>query len=523
MSQLHVEGHPHLMISSSDPRFLHELLACNGIQLITRCGGKGLCRACRVDLVSGTLQDADGKLVQGPAQGVSACKHKLVVGHPAHIVLPERSLAGRGAQIADSFRLARVWRNNPITTKPFGIAIDIGTTTVAVMLVRLEDGQAVATASALNHQVHRGDNVITRIQLCRENPANIAHLQEDIIEMTLAPLVAQAMNASGVNIDSIGAVTVAGNSTMLHIFAGVDPSPMGVMPFTPVFLEHRVVDLGERLGLNADTPVHLLPGASAYVGADVCAGYLATGMDTANRSILLIDAGTNGEMILVHEGKLSSCATAAGPAFEGSGLTSAVRAQAGAISHLKLLSKDQAEFQVIPGTKPIGLCGSACVDFLAESRRQGLTNEVGRFGDDLGALLVEHAKDGRCYRVPGTQILVSERDISLLLQAKAAIAAGAITLLERVGLTAQDVTLHLAGGFGLHLETNNAIACGLLPGFDPAKVELVGNTSLGGAYLALLDQDTIPAISNALSDMEVVELNLDPGFEMRFVEQMMLP
>lgn len=296
---------------------------------------------------------------------------------------------------------------------------------------------------------------------------------------------------------------------------------MGVMPFTPVFLEHRVVDLGERLGLSAETPVHLLPGASAYVGADVCAGYLATGMDAANRSILLIDAGTNGEMILVHEGKLSACATAAGPAFEGSGLTSTVRAQAGAITHLKLLSKDQAEFQVIPGAKPIGLCGSACVDFLAESRRQGLTNEVGRFGDEPS--LVEHPKDGRCYRVPGTEILVSERDISLLLQAKAAIAAGALTLLERVGLTAQDVTLHLAGGFGLHLDTKNAIDCGLLPGFDLAKVELVGNTSLGGAYLALLDQDTIPAISQALTDIEVVELNLDPGFEMRFVEQMMLP
>jgi uncharacterized 2Fe-2S/4Fe-4S cluster protein (DUF4445 family) len=267
---------------------------------------------------------------------------------------------------------------------------------------------------------------------------------------------------------------------------------------------------------------HLLPGAASYVGADVTAGALATGLVYDNGPSLLVDVGTNGEIVLKQGARLWACATAAGPAFEGAGLTHGVRATDGAIAHV-WLDSGVIRHEPIGTAPPIGLCGTAYVDVLAQGRRAGLLNERGRFTVAFAERTISWKNCGRALKIV-RDIVVTEADIAALLQAKAAIAAGILTLLERAGLTAADIkTVYLAGGFGMHLIREHAIGCGLLPGFVPQQIEVVGNSSLAGAYLALVDCGALDEMARVASQMEVVELNLDERFEERFVEQLKLP
>jgi uncharacterized 2Fe-2S/4Fe-4S cluster protein (DUF4445 family) len=336
----------------------------------------------------------------------------------------------------------------------------------------------------------------------------VGRLQAAVVQETIVPLLAE-LGA----MERLKCIMVAGNTTMLHLLAGVDPTPMGTVPFTPVFLEHRVIQLPE-LGV---VDVHLLPGMSAYVGADLCAGALASGLAYDDGPSLLVDVGTNGEIILKHDGRLHGCATAAGPAFEGTGLTSGMRASPGAIERIRLDREPFAVHVKTIGRKAaIGVCGSGYIDLLAEGRRIGLLNERGRFRSPSAMV------DGRLRLA--REVFVTEADIAHLLQAKAAIAAGILTLLERVGLEPASIkTLYLAGGFGMHLDVPNTIACGMLPGFRHDQVQVIGNSSLAGAYLALLDGGIVDELGRLAGRLTVVELNLDPDFETRYIDQLSLP
>jgi uncharacterized 2Fe-2S/4Fe-4S cluster protein (DUF4445 family) len=428
----------------------------------------------------------------------------------------------------------------PREQRPFGLAVDVGTTTVVVLLVDLSTGEIANTASALNGQVRLGDNVLTRIQHCANDKAMVSRLQRAVVAMTLRPLMEQLLRETGVSAEQIASIVIAGNTTMLHLLAGVDPTSMGMAPFTPQFLEHRVLRAnalplrrradGEHAPWMCDPAVHLLPGCAAYVGADVIAGVLSTGMVYQQETCLLVDVGTNGEIVLKHGDQMLGCATAAGPAFEGSGLGCGMRAGRGAISHIRL--EDDLlhpQIEVIGDVEPIGLCGTAYVDFLAQARRAGLIALNGRFTPEaISHPRVRRGEHGREYTLAtspdGKPIYISELDVSRLLQAKGAIAAGIICLLRRVGMTSADVrTLYLAGGFGFHMHVDNVIRCGLLPSFRPDQIRLVGNTSLAGAYLALLDSSALAEIKAISTKVETVELNLDPNFESCYIDQLVAP
>jgi uncharacterized 2Fe-2S/4Fe-4S cluster protein (DUF4445 family) len=350
------------------------------------------------------------------------------------------------------------------------------------------------------------------------------------VQETVRPLLDEVLGQAGRVIGDVVCVSVAGNTTMTHLWAGVDPSAMGMAPFTPVFLEHRIEGAG-GLGPVADgAAVHLLPGADAFLGSDVMGGVYASGMLYREDTSLLVDIGTNGEIVLMHGGRLLGCSTAAGPAFEGARLECGVRAGRGAIGHVRFADgPGDPLLEVIGGEKPIGLCGTAYIDFLSEARRVGLVNQRGRFVEGVADERLERREGyGLSYTVAtgrgGESILVSEADFASLLQAKAAIAGGVLCLLERVGLRPSDVRkVFLAGGFGLHLNVNNALGCGLLPGFALDRVEAIGNSSLAGAYLALVDRGALREIGEAGAGVEVVELNTDPRFEECFIEQLSLP
>ena len=543
-----------LQLSPEDlSRPLSNSLRQRDLPLNTRCGGRGLCDGCVVELLAGRLIHApSGRTVaaeNGPMP-VRGCEHWPAPHDQIVLRIPDRSLLAHEPQIVTEFRVnvsrahAPLWRRDRFEGQPpptpLGAAIDIGTTTVVVMLVDLCDGSILASASALNAQTHFGDNVLTRIQLCLSDPAMLARLQRAIAEQTIAPLIRQTLNEVGAAPEQLVCLTIAGNTTMLHLLAGADPSPMGTVPFTPAFLEHRLLrpdhiglgaaDAGAGLVVNARADVHLLPGAAAYVGADLMAGVGASGMVYRDETCMLVDIGTNGEIILHHNGELLGCATAAGPAFEGSGLSCGVRAGHGAVAHLRLDgNKSPLQVEVIGHTQPIGLCGTAYIDFLAEGRRAGLLSATGRLqaGEDNASLTTgDHGRRGFiiAHAQTGKALAITESDIAALLQAKAAIAAGIDCLLGQAGLRTSDVqTLYLAGGFGLHLNVANAIGCGLLPGFLAEQVELVGNTALAGAYLALMDTGALDAISRISRAIRIVELNLDPRFEEVFIDRLALP
>lgn len=617
----------HVLHTTAGGGTLSQLLRREAMPLNTRCGERGLCDGCTVELIGGRLiHTASGMPIEAQerAMAVRGCEYRLGDGGAGgEVHIPARSLLSHEPQIVTSFRLNVVRAHDPlwrqvvvscevvdghtpaadimrrevahrlgasdtveitshalrqigdaqptqqykitvercigrwiitqvITTptpefQPIGAAIDIGTTTVAVMLIDMRDGHILAQASGFNRQMHLGDDVLTRINLCSTDAKMVEQLEEAIIQQTIRPLLLEAMKSIVGTSETassktrpeqhVTTVVLAGNTTMLHLAAGVNPAPMGVSPFRPVFTDHRTMTAREmRLDIpGGDNPtIHLLPCAAAYIGADLTAGVLASGLLYDNGPSILIDVGTNGEIILKHGDRLLGCATAAGPAFEGGKLASGIRAGRGAIETIRL---HHAPFtvhaDVIGAVKPIGMCGSAYIDLLAEGRRIGLITPTGRYhAEAIGNaadkyLRVEdvHGLSLRLARGQGSRdIIVSEPDIASLLQAKAAIAAGILTLLETVGMATTSVkNVYLAGGFGMHISVPNAIAIGLLPGFVESQVQVVGNTSLAGAFLSLLDHGALREIKAVAKKIETIELNLDPGFESRYIDQLSLP
>jgi uncharacterized 2Fe-2S/4Fe-4S cluster protein (DUF4445 family) len=531
-------GRQEIAAADSDAALpLSELLARRGFPLNTRCGGRGLCAGCEVELLSGSLRrGGDGEAVAGgKAVRVKSCQVRWA-GVPVEIAVPARSLLCHEPAVVSEFRINVPWAHDPLEREArYGAAVDVGTTTVALLLCDLATGNVVGEASAFNAQIRFGEDVLTRIQFCGTAGDALARLQRSVVADTINPLLREACKGAGVPASDVGVMSVAGNTTMLHLLAGVDPTPMGVHPFRPVFLGHRCYAARELgLELGGDTaPVHLLPGPAAYVGADLAAGIAATGLLYDEGPALLVDVGTNGEIIAKAGGRLLGCATAAGPAFEGAGLASGTRAVQGAIERVHLQREPfAAELGVIGGAAcPIGICGSAYVDFLWEARRIGILQATGRFSEEFcssAGEAVQADNHGRKLRLHAHgisgPIWVSEMDISRLLQAKAAIAAGMATLLRLLGKAPCDVKrLYLAGGFGMHLSLEHAIGCGLLPGFATGQIQVVGNTSLGGAFLALNDRSFLDEMTAACRAMEAVELNLQPGFEDTYIDQLALP
>lgn len=581
---------------------LSDILRRSSFALNTRCGGRGLCDGCLVHLQNGTVRSSvTMEVVAGTGQAIRACEHTPAEADLT-VSIPARSLLAYEPQVVSNFKVNISRSHNPIwqaadvapehavhpsaalaerldapvlatlplpsstrtvaleyrhpawtilgpldhaPANPLGVAIDIGTTTVAVLVVELATGKVVASASGFNRQMHLGDDVLTRINLCTTDKQMLGRLQTAIVKDTIERLLLKALKEAGIADDQIACVNIAGNTTMLHLFAGVDPSPMGFAPFTAPFLEHQIVSSSKvhlkftspeaakntNGTVSTDPSVHLLPSAAAYVGADITAGVVSSGLVYDDGPSLLVDVGTNGEIVFKQGNHMWGTATAAGPAFEGSRMACGMRAGQGAISHIRMAQHERGlmvDVEVIGNVKPTGICGSAYVDFLAQAREVGLLSASGRFEAGVADGRVAPYRDlGRGFTIAfghgHEPIVITEGDIASLLQAKAAIAAGILTLLRKVNAAPESVkALYLAGGFGMHLDIANTIACGLLPGFRTEQVQLVGNTSLAGAYLSLLDAGVLDEIARVAKAIEMVELNLDPEFESCYIDQLML-
>lgn len=518
---------------------LSELLASFGFPLNTRCGCRGLCRGCEVQLIEGSVL-LGGQLTHAPTI-IRACQARAASA--IRIGLPDRSRIGHQPQVSETFEISVPYAHDPLfaatASHDTAFAIDIGTTTVAVLLVDIATGTILARAGGFNGQIRFGDNVLTRIDAAR-TPEAITAMQHAVVRETLAPLLTEACQSAGRNPNRIAGGTIAGNTTMLHLLLGIDPTSLGIAPFTATFLSGKQVSAGtiglEVKNLLETTPIQLLPSIGAYIGADISAGMYATGMIYHDKPCLLVDIGTNGEIVLQHRGQLTACATAAGPAFEGCGLRHGTRAREGAISDLTLSLEPFAVTAKTIANTPLhratGICGSAYIDFLASARACQLISTTGRFTTAAWQGIPQNHRilddDVRMFNLSGdghaTSAGISEVDIALLMQAKAAIGAGIETLLETAEIRAADIyQIFLAGGFGMHLNVANAIAIGLLPQFRPDQIRVVGNTSLAGALLAVIDRTTLDELEAIRTKTHVIELNRCAGFEDRFIEHLMLP
>jgi uncharacterized 2Fe-2S/4Fe-4S cluster protein (DUF4445 family) len=526
-----------LHLAGVDPAAnLAAVLAQAGFPLNTRCGMRGICRGCMVRLIDGTVADASGaRFTSGM---VRACQMHTADDRPLVIELPHQARIGDSPQVTGTFLLDVPCALNPsipaTANRDTGFVVDLGTTTVVVLLADLASGTILSRAGGFNAQIRFGDNVVTRISAgCTD--ATRREMRRALVVETLRPLLHEACRGAGRSPDRIAGGVIAGNTTMLHILADEDTSPLGVAPFRARFLAARRCRAAElsldEAGLHPDAPVRFPPGFSAYLGADVVAGVHATGMTLDAAPSLLVDMGTNGEIVLSADGRLMACATAAGPAFEGAGLSCGTRAHAGAIGALHI-HDGSIIAETIGGGPParaIGICGSAYIDFLAEAVRQGWLAHNGRFNRAARLLppAAWHASDEHGLSIhpagsggPG----ISEIDIAHLLQAKAAIGAGIEALLHHAGITAAAIgRVHLAGGFGMHVNVAHAIRIGLLPGFTPQQVRVVGNSALAGALAGLLDQAAFDEMDTLRTRVEILELNLQPGFEDRYIDHLCLP
>jgi uncharacterized 2Fe-2S/4Fe-4S cluster protein (DUF4445 family) len=414
------------------------------------------------------------------------------------------------------------------TDRSFGLAFDLGTTTVVATLLDLTTGTPVAVESMLNKQQPFGADVITRISATMLDPGALDKLRV-LAQQTLAELAVTVCDNSKVRPDEVYEVALAGNATMVHLVLGLDPEPLGVAPFimaARLLPEVRARDLG--------VPAHpaaravIFPAFGAYVGGDITAGLLASGMDRDPRVRLFIDIGTNCEIVLGGRDWLLATAAPAGPAFEGAAIRCGMRAADGAIEAVTLTEGGDLKITVIGDAEPAGLCGSGLVDAVTALVEAGLLDGSGRFVPDdearriaplLAARLTTIGQE-RAFVLHG-DIYLSQRDVRELQFAKAAIATGWRILLEEAGLAADDVKqVLLAGSFGSYLSPKSAIRIGLVPDVPVPRVVAAGNVAGEGAKMALLSVRERAAGLALLEEVRYVELSDRADFNDRFIDQL---
>jgi uncharacterized 2Fe-2S/4Fe-4S cluster protein (DUF4445 family) len=413
----------------------------------------------------------------------------------------------------------------------WGAAIDIGTTTVTVWLTDLVSGQVRAQVAEYNGQIARGEDVISRI-IYAGKQAGGEELRQRVLD-TINGLLETACQRVKARPEEVVKVSLSGNSTMTHLFLGIPAASIRLSPFIPA-ANHPPHITGAESGLqiHPDASVDCLPGVASYVGSDITAGVLSSGLDTLEHVTLFLDVGTNGETVLGNRDWLVTCACSAGPAFEGAGVVNGMRATQGAIEEV-WINGDTCEptYRVIGGGKPQGLCGSGLISLLSEAFITGILDKAGNLNLAAGSPRVRTGAHGGEYVVAwgretlsGEDIVLSRVDIDNLLRAKAAIYAGFTVLADRVGVPLETVSKVLVGGsFGKYINVEKAVQIGLLPDMPWEQFDFLGNTSVRGAYYALLDSRKRRRITEIANRMTYIELSADNTFYEAFTSALFLP
>jgi len=409
-------------------------------------------------------------------------------------------------------------------SRMYGIALDMGTTTLVASLVDLHHGNILENSSVLNPLVYYGHDVMSRIKYSTSHKDSLFRMHRELIS-AINFLITYLSSERGIKPENIYQVIAAGNTTMQHIFLNKEIRGIGEYPYTAEILDTFTTTAKElAIAITEYVPVTTFPCFSAYVGGDIVSGLLAIHYETLEVPALFLDIGTNGEMVLFLDNQTVATSTAAGPCFEGVTISSGMRASVGAIEHVRL--EEKLFFDVIGGGKPRGICGSGLVEAVSELVRVGLVNSRGRLqsiGSDIavkyGKYLFE--KDGRRYFRLAENVSISQEDIRQVQLAKAAIRSGIEILLTSHNLKPDDLkTVIIAGAFGYHLSKESLFGIGILPALTQAKFSFVGNSSLEGAVQALLNKKLVNDASRIARTVQVMELSQVSAFEDIFVREM---
>lgn len=409
----------------------------------------------------------------------------------------------------------------------YGLAIDVGTTTVVIYLVNLTDGKFVDVATTYNYQIIYGEDVISRIVYATDQ-GGLKELNEAIIN-DINSILEPLKKKYALSEESIESIVISGNTAMTHLFLGLNPAPILKEPYIPTASIFPITSAG-RLGINAspDAPLYTLPCVASYVGGDVVAGVLATKIHKKQEISAFIDIGTNGELVVGNSEWLLAVACSAGPCFEGGGLAHGMRATAGAIDSVKInLDTLEPEITTIGQGSPEGICGSGIIDAIAEMYLKGVITSNGKLRADASSTHIKTTAEGLEFVLYGekdNEITITEPDIDNILRAKAAIYAGFAVLLTETGLSFNEISkIYIAGGFGRYLNVEKAIAIGMFPDQPKNKFMYLENTSILGAYLCLISSKLREEAEAISSMMTYVELSNSDKFMDEYIAGLFLP
>lgn len=481
---------------------LIDILNRNSIYIDAPCGGKCYCGKCKIHIKDLPYEDAELKLLSDNEQ-----KNNI---HLACAVIVKsdmtvRLLDERKANVQSEI----IYRRNQKYSRGYGVAIDLGTTTIAAYLVNLENGVIVDRIADVNRQKSYGRDVISRMMYCIENEDGTEKLQNVIVNQIKSIIDEFSIN------HEISHTIIAGNTIMEHIMLGENPKGMAISPFMPTFLN------GQKL----DTNIFVMPCISSYIGGDIAASILACNIDTDNETTLLIDIGTNGEMVLKVNGVYYCCSVAAGPAFEGGHIKHGVGGVSGAINKVRLYD-GIVDITTIDEKSAIGICGSGLVDVISQMIDNEIIDNTGKIIHKIYQKPIWRkniSADGLSFKL-SENIEITQDDIRQFQFAKSAIMSGIISLIFAANIDIQDISrVCIGGGLGTFMDIESAVNVGLIPLELKGKIEICGNTSASGAVSVLCDMTLLEKAEDIRKSVLIVELANMDMFEKSYIENMNFP
>lgn len=416
-----------------------------------------------------------------------------------------------------------------ISEEIYAIAVDIGTTTVVCSLVDMKKQCEIASESEINPQKEYGLDVLSRINYIKNKDNGLETLHKSIIDC-INKLINKLCENNCINKANIYEVSIAANTTMMHILTNINPLSIGKSPYSPIFIKSKNLK-SKELGINISNfgRVHLLPGVSSYIGADIVSGVAVCDLKNVDKNVLFIDIGTNGEMVLSQKGKLVSCSCAAGPALEGMNISCGMRAGDGAIENIKI--EDNIKIKVIGDKTPIGICGSGIVDAISELARLNLIGKTGRIAkketienhkelSHLSKFIVDENKKRRFILISEpNEIAITQEDIRQVQLAKGAILSGIYALVDEANIKIDEIDeVIIAGQFGKHLSVESLVGVGIIPKELKNKIKYIGNSSKTGAIMSLLSKDIRNSMDTIAYEIDYFELSTKNGYERLFTD-----
>ena len=481
MPKLHIEPQ-NIDCAVSEGASLMEALRDNHVFLDAPCGGNGKCGKCKVYI-----------------NGAEVLACETVVDRDMTITVPEKS----GLHVLQSGISAR-YQIDPLKAG-FLLAFDIGTTSVVCFLLDGKNGREIAKSSMLNPQTVFGADVISRIQAALRGELE---QETKVIRDGMTLLIEQVCEAANVDPDRIGVVSVVGNPAMQQLFLGITPENLAGVPFAPVLTEGKHVSCKKILPICTNAELLIIPDISGYIGADTMGCILSTELYKKEEITLMVDIGTNGEMVLGNEDRMIACSTAAGPALEGANIQFGMRGTDGAIDHV-WIENGEVKYSVIGGGKAVGICGSGLIDAIAVGLEMGLLNKRGRIQN---VDHIFHLTD---------EIYLTQDDIRQVQLAKGAIYAGIFLMAKQLELEVKDIQkVQLAGAFGNYLNPRSACRIGLLPEELLDRIEPIGNAAGSGAKMLACDRKLLPLTQELTNKIEFLELASLPEFSRTFAKSM---